>query len=87
MTDHIPDPAGWNRIAELEEQLRRERSGRDMERRALIRAMDRISSALALCAELRPWDKHDADSPEARAARAYNRALEQVREILDGGAP
>lgn len=30
------------------------------------------------------WDVADADSAEARSARAYNYALEQVRAILRG---
>lgn len=40
----------------------------------------RIDEALAL--PVRPWSEDDADSAEARSARAYNYALVQVHELL-----
>jgi hypothetical protein len=40
----------------------------------------RIDAVLAL--PTRCWSEDDADSPEARSARAYNHALAQVWELL-----
>lgn len=44
----------------------------------------KLTAIRALCNEPRAWDDDDADSPEARAARAYNHALAKVAAVLDG---
>jgi hypothetical protein len=49
-------------------------------RSVILALAERIDAAMALAP--RSWDEDDADSAEARSARAYNSALGQVRGLL-----